>query len=60
MEEKILELLRSHFNLYHSECILSMLFDDNINIHTFKCEVEKIIEAEKNDIDEYDNPEIAS
>lgn len=56
MEEKILELLRSHFNLYHSECILSMLFDDEMDIQTFKNEVEKIIDAEKNDIDEYNNP----
>ena len=56
MEEKILELLRSKFNLYHSECILSMLFDDEMDIQTFKNEVEKIIEAEKNDIDEYNNP----
>lgn len=56
MEEKILEILRSKFNLYHSECILSMLFDDEMDIQTFKNEVEKIIDAEKNGIDEYDNP----
>lgn len=56
MEEKILEILRSKFNLYHSECILSMFFDNEIDAHTFKCEVEKIIDAEKNGIDEYDNP----
>ena len=56
MEEKILEILRSKFNLYHSECILSMLFDDEMDIQTFKNEVEKIIDAEKNDIDEYNNP----
>ena len=56
MEEKLLEILRSKFNLYHSECILSMLFDDEMDIQTFKNEVEKIIDAEKNDIDEYNNP----
>lgn len=59
-EEKILNLLREHFNLYHSYIIMDMLTDDNINPQLFRKEVEKIKEAEKNDIDEYDNPEIAS
>lgn len=59
-EEKILNLLREHFNLYHSYVIMDMLTDDNISPQLFLEEVEKIKEAEKNDIDEYDNPEIAS
>jgi hypothetical protein len=59
-EEKILNLLREHFNLYHSYIIMDMLTDDNISPQLFRKEVEKIKEAEKNDIDEYDNPEIAS
>lgn len=59
-EEKILNLLREHFNLYHSYVIMGMLTDDNISPQHFRQEVEKIKEAEKNDIDEYDNPEIAS
>lgn len=59
-EEKILNLLREHFNLYHSYVILNMLTDDNISPQDFRTEVEKIKEAEKNDIDEYDNPEIDS
>ena len=59
-EEKILNLLREHFNLYHSYLIMGMLTDDNISPQLFRKEVEKIKEAEKNDIDEYDNPEIAS
>lgn len=59
-EEKILNLLREHFNLYHSYIIMDMLTDDNISPQVFRKEVEKIKEAEKNDIDEYDNPEIAS
>lgn len=59
-EEKILNLLREHFNLYHSYIIMDMLTDDNISPQLFRTEVEKIKEAEKNDIDEYDNPEIAS
>lgn len=58
MEEKIVEILRSRFNLYHSECILDMIFNDEMDIYSFRSEVSKIIEAEKNDIDEYDNPEI--
>lgn len=59
-EEKILNLLREHFNLFHSYVIMGMLTDDNISLQDFRQEVEKIKEAEKNDIDEYDNPEIAS
>lgn len=59
-EEKILNLLREHFNLYHSYFIMGMLTDDNISPQLFRKEVEKIKEAEKNDIDEYDNPEITS
>jgi hypothetical protein len=39
---------------------MGMLTDDNINPQLFRKEVEKIKEAEKNDIDEYDNPEITS
>lgn len=53
MEEKIVEILRSRFNLYHSECILDMIFNDEMDIYSFRSEVSKIIEAEKNDIDEY-------
>jgi hypothetical protein len=56
MEEKILEILRGRFNLYHSECILGMIFNDEIDIYSFRSEVSKIIEAEKNDIDEYNKP----
>ena len=52
MEEKIVEILRSKFNLYHSECILDMIFNDEMDIYSFRSEVSKIIEAEKNDIDE--------
>lgn len=59
-EKKILNLLREHFNLYHSYIIIDMLTDDNISPQLFRKEVEKITEAEKNDIDEYDSPEIAS
>ena len=59
-EKMILNLLREHFNLYHSYIIMGMLTDDNISPQHFRQEVEKIKEAEKNDIDEYDNPEIAS
>lgn len=59
-EEKILNLLREHFNLFHSYVIMGMLTDDNISLQDFRQEVEKIKEAEKNDIDEYDKPEIAS
>lgn len=59
-EEKILNFLREHFNLYHSYIIMGMLTDDNISPQVFRKEVEKIKEAEKNDIDEYDNPEITS
>jgi hypothetical protein len=39
---------------------MGMFTDDNISPQLFRKEVEKIKEAEKNDIDEYDNPEIAS
>lgn len=59
-EEKILNLLREHFNLYHSYIIMGMLTDDTISPQIFRQEVEKIRNAEKNDIDEYDNPENTS
>ena len=44
-EEKILNLLREHFNLYHSYFIMGMLTDDNISPQLFRKEVEKIKEA---------------
>lgn len=34
-----------------------MLFNDSIDVHTFRNEVKKMIDAEKNDIDEYDSIE---
>ena len=44
-EEKILNLLREHFNLYHSYIIMGMLTDDNISPQLFREDVEKIKEA---------------
>ena len=55
MVDKLLSILREHFNLYHSNYILDMLFNDSIDLQTFKNEVKKIMDAEKNDIDEYDS-----
>lgn len=57
MVDKLLSILREHFNLYHSNCILDMLFNDSIDLQTFKNEVKKMMVAEKNDIDEYDSTE---
>lgn len=34
-----------------------MLFNDSIDLQTFKNEVKKMMDAEKNDIDEYDSTE---
>lgn len=39
---------------------MGMLTDDTISPQIFRQEVEKIRNAEKNDIDEYDNPENTS
>ena len=58
--DKLLSLLRDRFNMYHAECIMGMLLDDNIDVVTFMQEIIKIKNAEANDIDEYDNPEIIS
>lgn len=55
-QDKLLELLRIKFNLYHSNCIMALLTDDSIDCKTFADEVKKMIYAEQNDIDEYDNP----
>ena len=52
MVDKFLAILREHFNLYHTNCILDMLFNDSIDLQTFKNEVKKMMDAEKNDIDE--------
>jgi hypothetical protein len=57
MVDKLLAILRQHFNLYHSNCILDMLFNDSIDVKTFKNEVQKMKDAESNDIDEYDSVE---
>ena len=57
MVDKLLSILREHFNLYHSNRILDMLFNDSIDLQTFKNEVKKMMDAERNDIDEYDSIE---
>ena len=58
MVDKLLSILRGHFNLYHSNRILDMVFNDSIDLQTFKNEVKKMMDAEKNDIDEYDSTEL--
>ena len=58
IQEKLLALLRDKFNLYHSYCILDLLLNDEVDSQTFVNKVKEMQEAEKNDIDEYDNPEL--
>lgn len=53
-QDKLLELLRIKFNLYHANCIMGLLTDDSVDVRTFVKEINKMIYAEKNDIDEYD------
>jgi hypothetical protein len=59
-QDKLLELLRIKFNLYHANCIISLLTDDSVDVKTFVEEIKKMMYAEQNDIDEYDNPNICS
>lgn len=53
-QDKLLELLRIKFNLYHAMCIMGLLTDDSVDERTFVKEINKMIYAEENDIDEYD------
>lgn len=53
-QDKLLELLRIKFNLYHANCIMGLLTDDSVDVRAFVKEINKMIYAEKNDIDEYD------
>lgn len=55
LTEKLNELLLQHFNLYHTDCIISMLFDDSISAKEFAKKVSLISMCEENDIDEYDS-----
>ena len=55
LQDKFLELLRIKFNLYHANCIMGLLTDDSVDVRTFVIEIGKMIYAEENDIDEYDN-----
>lgn len=55
VEEKVLAILRHHYNLYHSDCIMSLLQDENVSMEEMFDHINRIEQAEKNDIDEYDS-----
>ena len=42
-QDKLLELLRIKFNLYHANCIISLLTDDSVDVKTFVEEIKKMI-----------------
>lgn len=54
LTEKLNELLLQHFNLYHTDCIISMLYDESVSVKEFAKKVRLISICEENDIDEYD------
>lgn len=53
--DKLNELLQQHFNLYHTDCIVSMLYDESVSVEEFAKKVRLIAMCEENDIDEYDS-----
>ena len=55
LTEKLVELLTQHFNLYHTDCIVSMIYDDSVSVEEFAKKTRLIAMCEENDIDEYDN-----
>lgn len=53
LEDKIYELLRYHRNLFHADVVYRALMNENISVDRFIAGYKKIVESERDGVDEY-------